>query len=247
MAAAKRSEVAQAEFERNSIPGLADVWSAALAGEGRKSPDEDLEALKRVTLADVNRVAKQYLVETNSITATLKPVPNGEAVSGKGFGGAEQLTAQPTKPVVLPEWAAKALSGLKVPTPSTPPSDVMLANGIRLIVKTDTTSKTVSVVGSVKHNPDLASPAGKEGVSELLEGLFSYGTQTLDRLAFQKALDDISASENAGYNFGLHAFCVTISRAVCNCWRTTNCIRRCRRRRLPWSSSRRRSLWRGRW
>ncbi len=203
VAAAKRSEVAQAEFERNSIPGLADVWSAALAGEGRKSPDEDLEALKRVTLADVNRVAKQYLVETNSITATLKPVPNGEAVSGKGFGGAEQLTAQPTKPVVLPVWAAKALGGLKVPTPSAPPSDVTLPNGIRLIVKTDTTSKTVSVVGSVKHNPDLASPAGKEGVSELLEGLFSYGTQTLDRLAFQKALDDISASENAGYNFGL--------------------------------------------
>ena len=203
VAAAKRSEVAQAEFERNSIPGLADVWSAALAGEGRKSPDEDLEALKRVTLADVNRVAKQYLVETNSITATLKPVPNGEPVSGKGFGGAEQLTAQPTKPVVLPVWAATALSGLKVPMPSAAPSDVMLPNGIRLIVKTDTTSKTVSVVGSVKHNPDLQSPAGKEGVSEVLEGLFSYGTKTLDRLAFQKALDDIAASENAGYNFGL--------------------------------------------
>src|SRR6185312_7228977 len=214
VAAAKRSEVAQAEFERNSIPGLADVWSAALAGEGRKSPDEDLEALKRVTLADVNRVAKQYLVETNSITATLKPVPNGEPVSGKGFGGAEQLTAQPTKPVVLPVWAQKALSGLKVPTPSAPPSDVTLPNGIRLIVKTDTTSKTVSVVGSVKHNPDLSSPAGKEGVSEVLEGLFSYGTQTLDRLAFQKALDDISASENAGYNFGLRVLRDDFSRGM---------------------------------
>lgn len=214
VAAAKRSEVAQAEFERNSIPGLADVWSNALAAEGRKSPDEDLEALKRVTLADVNRVAKQYLVETNSITATLKPVPNGEPVSGKGFGGAEQLTAQPTKPVVLPAWAEKALSGLKVPATPAPPSDVTLPNGIRLIVKTDTTSKTVSVVGSVKHNPDLSSPAGKEGVSEVLEGLFSYGTQTLDRLAFQKALDDISASENAGYNFGLRVLRDDFSRGM---------------------------------
>ncbi|HEY5328346.1 MAG TPA: pitrilysin family protein [Acidobacteriaceae bacterium] len=201
--AAKRSEVAEAEFQRNSIPGLADVWSAALAGEGRRSPDEDVEALKKVTLADVDRVAKEYLTDTNSVTATLKPVPNGEAVSAKGFGGAESLTAQPTKPVVLPVWAEKALSGLKVPAPSAAPSDVRLPNGIRLIVKTDTTSKTVSVVGSVKHNPDLETGPGKEGVSEVLEGLFSYGTQTLDRLAFQKALDDISASENAGYNFGL--------------------------------------------
>jgi zinc protease len=201
--AAKRSEVAQAEFQRNSIPGLADVWSAALASEGRKSPDEDVEALKRVTLADVNRVAKQYLVDSNSITATLKPVPNGEPVSAKGFGGAESLTAAPTKPVVLPEWAAKSLAGLKVPTAPAAPSDVMLANGIRLIVKTDTTSKTVSVVGAVKHNSDLQTGPGKEGVSEVLEGLFSYGSQSLDRLAFQKALDDIAASENAGYSFGL--------------------------------------------
>ncbi len=201
--AAKRSEVAQAEFERNSIPGLAEVWSSALAAEGRKSPDEDVEALKKVTLADVNRVAKMYLAEANSITAILKPVPSGEAVSAKGFGGAEQLTQAPTKPVVLPVWAGASLQGLKVPVASGAPSDVTLANGIRLIVKTDRTSKTISVVGGVRHNSDLQAPAGKEGVSEVLEGLYSYGTQTLDRLAFQKALDDIAASESAGFSFSL--------------------------------------------
>jgi zinc protease len=212
--AAKRSEVAQAEFQRNSIPGLAEVWSSALAAEGRHSPDEDVDALKRVTLADVNRVAKQYLVETNSITATLKPVPNGEAVSAKGFGGAEQLTAAPTKPVALPAWAAASLNGLKVPTPSAAPSDVMLPNGIRLIVKTDTTSRTISVSGAIKNNSDLQSPLGKEGVAELLEGLYSYGTQTLDRLAFQKALDDISANESAGFNFSLRVLKDDFSRGM---------------------------------
>lgn len=212
--AAKKSEVAGAEFQRNSIPGLAEVWSNALAAEGRMSPDEDVEALKKVTLADVNRVAKQYLAETNSITATLKPVPSGEAVSAKGFGGAEQLTQAPTKPVVLPAWAAASLAGLKVPTPSAAPSDVMLPNGIRLIVKTDSTSKTVSVVGGVKHNPDLQSPVGKEGVSELLDGLYSYGTDKLDRLAFQKALDDISASESAGFSFSLRVLRDDFSRGM---------------------------------
>jgi len=204
VAAAIRSEVASAEFERNSIPGLSNVWSNALAAEGRTSPDEDVEAIRRITLADVNRVAKKYLVERNSITATLKPVPSGQPVSQKGFGGAEQVTSAPTKPVELPAWAAGALAKLKVPENFIPVSDTTLPNGIRLIVKTDRTSPTVSVAGAVKHNSDLETPAGEEGVSEILDGLFSYGTKTLDRLAFQKALDDIAANESAGFSFSVN-------------------------------------------
>ena len=53
----------------NATPflGLADVWSAALAAEGRNSPEEDVDAIRKVTLADVNRVAKQYLLNTSTI------------------------------------------------------------------------------------------------------------------------------------------------------------------------------------
>ena len=56
--AAKRHEVASAEFQKNSISGLAMLWSNALAVEKRQSPDDDIEAIKKVTLADVNRVAQ---------------------------------------------------------------------------------------------------------------------------------------------------------------------------------------------
>lgn len=214
VAAAKRSEVASAEFQRNSIPGLANVWSEALAAEGRTSPDEDIEAIKRVTLADVNRVAKEYLADQNSITAILKPVPTGEPVSEKGFGGGEKVTSAPTKPVQLPSWAAGALAQLKVPAGYITASDTTLPNGLRLIVKTDPTSPTVSVLGSVKHNSDLQTPAGQEGVADLLDGLFSYGTQTLDRLAFQKALDDIAANESAGFSFSVKILKDNFSRGV---------------------------------
>lgn len=214
VAAAKRSEVASAEFQRNSIPGLADVWSNALAAEGRTSPDQDVEALQRVTLADVNRVAKKYLVEDNSITATLKPVPSGQPVSGKGFGGAEEVTKAPTKPVELPEWAKGPLEQLKVPSKYVTATDTVLPNGLRLIVKTDRTSPTVSVIGSVKHDSDLQTPAGKDGEADVLGELFSFGTQSLDRLAFQKALDDIAASESAGYSFSVKVLKEHFSRGV---------------------------------
>jgi len=212
--AAKRSEIASAEFQRNSIPGLANVWSEALAAEGRNSPDEDIDAIRKVTLADVNRVAKEYLSDANSIAATLKPVPSDQPSAEKGFGGSEKVTNAPTKPVELPTWASSPLAQLKVPTNSVQASDTTLANGIRLIVKTDTTSPTVSLFGSIRHNPDLQTPPGLEGVSDLLDGLFSYGTQTLDRIAFQKALDDISASENAGYVFSLAVLKENFSRGV---------------------------------
>ncbi len=214
VAAAIRSEVASAEFQRNSIPGLANLWSNALAAEGRTSPDEDVEAIKRVTLADVNRVAQKYLTGENSITAILKPVPTGQPVSDKGFGGAEQVTSAPTKPVELPAWAAVALTQLKVPEDFVKVTETTLPNGLRLIVKTDRTSPTVSVAGAVKHDSDLETPAGQEGVSEILDGLFSYGTKTLDRLAFQKALDDIAANESAGFSFSVDVLKEHFSRGV---------------------------------
>ncbi|MGH9606728.1 MAG: M16 family metallopeptidase [Terracidiphilus sp.] len=214
VAAAKRSEIAQAEFQRNSIPGLADVWSNALAAEGRTSPEQDIDAIRKVTLADVNRVAKEYMLNASTITAILKPVPSGQPVSAKGFGGAEQVTAAPTKPVVLPAWAAGPLAQIKAPTNYVPVSDTVLPNGIRLIVRTDAISPTVTVVGAIKHNDDLQTPAGEDGLGGVLDGLYSYGTQTLDRIAFEKALDDIAANESAGYGFSLSVLKEYFSRGV---------------------------------
>ncbi|MGA2599895.1 MAG: pitrilysin family protein [Bryobacteraceae bacterium] len=212
--AAKRSEIASDEFERNSIPGLAGSWSQALAAEGRNSPEEDVAALRGVTVEDVNRVAKAYLLDSNAIVATLKPQPSGAPVSAKGFGGTEQLTATPNKPVVLPPWAEAAVKSLAIPQPDLHPADMTLKNGIRLIVQTQKISPTVTVLGSIRHEQNLLTPAGKEGVADVLDGLFAFGTKTLDRLAYQKALDDIAASESAGSDFNLKVLKQYFSRGV---------------------------------
>ncbi|MBV8895647.1 MAG: insulinase family protein, partial [Acidobacteriaceae bacterium] len=212
--ASRKQEVAAAEFQRNSITNLASVWSQALAGEGRQSPEQDLEDIKRVTVDDVNRVAKKYLDLDHAVIAILKPVASGEAVSGKGFGGAEQTTSAPTKPVALPEWAEAAVKSLRVPKMLAQPTDMHLPNGIRLIVQTETTSPTITVMGSVKTQTQLETPPGQDGVSDVLEGLFSYGTKTLDRLSFQKALDEIAAFESAGANFSLKVLKQDFARGV---------------------------------
>ena len=212
--AAKRREIAGEEFRRNSIPGLAEEWSNALAAEGRNSPDEDVEAIKRVTPADVNRVAKQYLVDENAITAELKPVPSGEAVASKGFGGGEQVTSAPTKPVDLPSWAGSRLLTVELPPAPPPSADMTLPNGMRLIVRTLKVTPTITVLGNIRNEPQLQTAPGKEGVNDVLDDLFSYGTKNLERLAFQKALDDIAADESAGYDFSLQVLKQDFSRGV---------------------------------
>ena len=201
--AARKGEVASAQFQQNSIPDLAATWSQALAAEGRDSPMQIVEAIKKVTVEDVDRVAKKYLLVPNSIVATLKPSASGAPVSSKGFGGAEVTTAAPTKPVTLPDWAEAAVKSLKIPEAPPSPADLTLSNGLRLIVRTEKASPTVTVIGSVKHESALETPPDKEGADEVLAELFSYGTQTRDRIAFQKALDDIAASETGGTNFNL--------------------------------------------
>jgi zinc protease len=212
--AAQRRELAGAEFRANSIPGLAREWSEAVAVEGKQSPDEDVAAIEKVTIADVNRVAKTFLVDSNGVAAVLNPAPSGKPVPSKGFGGAEKLTVAPTKPVTLPPWAESALKTLAIPHSAIQPQETTLANGIRLIVQTETITPTVTVVGEIRHQTDLETPPGEEGASDVLDSLFPYGTTTLDRVAFRKALDDIAAGESAGTNFNLRVLKRYFSRGL---------------------------------
>jgi zinc protease len=201
--ASKRREVAADEFQKNSIEGLANEWSNALAIEGRTSPEEDIRSIEKVTVDDVNRVARKYLAADKAIIAILTPQPSGKPISSKGFGGAEALAGAPSGPVALPEWAQSAVTRLNIPEWDLHPVISTLPNGLKLIVQQEKISDSVTVVGSIKSNPDLEAPKGQEGVGSILGDLFPYGTQTLDRIAFQKALDDIAANESAGTDFSL--------------------------------------------
>jgi zinc protease len=212
--AAKRLEIADDEFQKNSVDGLAALWSQALAVEGRNSPDEDIKAIAKVTVDDVNRVAHEYLINDTVVTGVLEPGPSGEAVSVPRVREKESFAPKQTKHVSLPEWAKKATSLPAVPASTVKPVVTDLPNGLRLIVQPESVSRTVSVYGRVKNNADLQVPVGKEGLGRISDELFKYGTDTLDRLAFQKALDDIAAQESAGTSFSLQVMAEHLDRGV---------------------------------
>ncbi|HME81483.1 MAG TPA: pitrilysin family protein [Candidatus Eremiobacteraceae bacterium] len=201
--AAKRQAVAQVEFNRNSISGLASAWVDAVAVEGVSSPDDDVNKLQKVTVDDVNRVLRKYFDNSTALVGILNPKPAGQPSASKGFGGAESFApASPVK-TTLPAWAQGLLATVSVPQSTLNPTAITLPNGLRLIVQTETITPTVTVVGAVKNNPDLEAPTGQEGVDGVLDGLFEYGTTSLDRLAYRKALDDIAANTSLGTDFAL--------------------------------------------
>ncbi len=201
--AAKQRELAGAEFQKNSVFGLSMAWSHALAVEGRRSPGDDIAAISRVSAADVGRVARRYMDLKHAVVAVLTPEASGKPAFVGNTTGKEEFSLPQNRSIELPQWARRALKRLSVPPSKLDPVVKELPNGIKLIVQPESVSHTVSVYGHVKNNPYLQTPAGKEGVDQILDGLYDYGTTTMDRKAYQKAVDDIAARVSVGTDFSL--------------------------------------------
>jgi len=212
--AAKRQEVTHAQVQKNSVQGLAMAWSQALAVEGRHSPEDDVQAIQRVTPQDVNRLARQYLDLDHAVVAVLTPQASGQAVASTSPGGMESFTPEHAQAVELPEWATQALQRLTVPKSALKPAVTTLSNGLTLIVQPERISRAVSVYGHVRNKPEMETPPGQEGVDQVLAQLFDYGTTSLDRLAFQAALDKIGAAASAGTDFSLTVLSDAFDRGV---------------------------------
>jgi zinc protease len=201
--AAKRGKITRGELQKNSVLGLSMAWSQALAVAGQQSPEDDVDAVKNVSAADVDRVARRYLNPDQAVIAILTPEASGKPSATQARRGAESFTPKQARSVQLPAWADRELKRLTVPSSAVHPVVTTLANGLKLIVQYEAVSDTVSVYGHVKNNPSMEQPPGKEGVDDVVGQLFPYGTTSLDRSAFQKALDDVGAQESAGTSFSL--------------------------------------------
>ncbi len=212
VAVAKQREVAQAEFSRNSVQGLATLWSQTLAVENR-TPDDDLAGLQRVTVDDVNRVLRTYY--DNDTAAVGIATPKSANGSGASTGRAgEDNTVVPTEHTGLPDFARNVLANLHVPASTLAPSLSTLPNGIKLVVQPEHISRTIVVRGEIGMNPGVEDPPGKDGVDGMISDLLPYGTQTYDRLTYQTELDKIAADVSTGPSFSLDVLTANFDRGM---------------------------------
>lgn len=201
--AAKRRLLAQALFRRTSVEGLAAAWSEAIAVDGRGSPDDDLNALRTVSAADVDRVLRERLDAGAAVTGIVERRSFGASQVPLESGGGETFNRPPAAHVTLPDWASKVFDTLAVAPTALRPTESTLPNGVRLVVQPESLSPTVTLIGRVRTNPDIETAPGKEGVSEVLDQLFAFGTESRDQVQFDTALDDIAATLSAGSEFSL--------------------------------------------
>ena len=75
---------------------------------------ELVDAMKKVTVEDVNRVAKTYLT-SDAIMATFETVALGRGCFGQRLWRGGDHDVAPTKPVTLPDWAEASVKSLKIP------------------------------------------------------------------------------------------------------------------------------------
>jgi zinc protease len=209
-----RREIAQREFSRNSVQDLAFDWSEALAVQGLQSPDDMIAAFRRVTVADVNRVLREELVDAHSVAAYAVPKNSGVVSMGASGLAPENNEIPPSRHEPLPSWARNVLASLRVPAPTLSPVVTQLPNGLRLIVQPESSSHSVTVSGEIRNNPQVQQPAGQEGVANVTEALLPYGTTTYGRVAYQAALDQISATVNTGTSFSLQVLSPDFDRGV---------------------------------
>jgi zinc protease len=208
--------IADQEESRNSIEALASDWSTTIALDQEPSIAREQELLADVTLDQVDAAARRELDIHHAVVGELTP---SEDASQSGPAAPAQrgpetpLEAQP--PVSrLPGWASRLIDHIELPTSGQAPTSMKLGNGITLIVQPETISNSVFLFGSVKTNAALQEPIGKEGVSNVLDAIFAYGTQTQDRVAFQRALDDAGTELDGGTGFGFQTTPQSFDRAV---------------------------------
>ncbi len=212
----KRRLIAGQELSRNSIDALASDWADTIALDREPSIAEEQRLIGRVTLADVNRVAKRYLDPDHAVIGALTPAPGASqsAPPAPAAQTRESPLGKPSGVVQLPDWGNALVRAAGAPDMHLAPVRTTLPNGINVIVQPETISDSVFVYGAVKTTPSLQEPRGKEGISRILEGLYAYGTQTLDRPRFQRAQDAIDSTLAGGSGFGIQTTSRNFDRAL---------------------------------
>ena len=171
------------------------------------------EKLQAVTVADVNRVAKTYLVEDQSTTGWFIPVAEGGAETAAPTGATPRLPIHhpvyyrdPTiardsgsvpienrKSKIENNSAAAAAGGAQI----APKVVRRTVAGIDVLTYQTALKDVVTFRGSLPAG-DVFNPADHPAIADLTAALLDKGTTKHDKFALSQLLEDVGATMNFG-------------------------------------------------
>jgi zinc protease len=194
---------AKAQLQATFILGNRDISSQAqqlgynqiVAGDYKFS-DRYLEAVNKVTVADVQRVAKQYLNPAKRVLGFFEPsVVTAQA--GNNAADVHKQSFAPGKPLdpsevakYLPKSALEAKAGTTIPVK---PERFTLSNGLKVLLLTDKSSPSITVVGEIKAGTGFDSD-DKAGLADLTAQNLINGTKTKNALEIATELESRGAT-----------------------------------------------------
>jgi zinc protease len=189
---------AKAQLQATFILGNRDISAQAqqlgynqIVASDYKFSDRYLEAVNKVTVADVQRVAKQYLNPAKRVLGFFEPsVVTAQASNNAADAHKESFA--PGKPLdpsevakYLPKSALEAKAGTTTPVK---PERFTLPNGLKVLLLTDKSSPSITLVGEIKAGTGFDSDE-KAGLADLTAQNLINGTKTKNALAIATALE----------------------------------------------------------
>jgi zinc protease len=162
--------------------------------------DKYLAGVDLVTPADVQRMAKKYLQESQKTIGYFQPTKITGAAAPVSKDGKTVENHNPGTPVD-PSELAKYLPPLDADTASQTqvlPQEVKLKNGLRVFLLPDPSTPTVTLTGNIQAGTEYDSPE-KAGLANLTATNLMSGTKT------KSALEIATTLENRGSGLGFSA------------------------------------------
>ncbi|MFA5989632.1 MAG: pitrilysin family protein [Sphingomonas sp.] len=207
---AKNQILTNAISGRETADGKASTLAQAIIIDGdAKAADRQLADIARITAADVQRVARKYLVDTRAATIRYLPTTEnglqGDKISVPATVQAAALTAPANVEVFTPASDATRIlppaAGAPVAAAIPAPVETRLANGMRVIVveKHDLPLISASVI---TQGGGANDPADRAGLADLAATLLTKGTKTRSATQIAREVESLggSISSDAGWD-----------------------------------------------
>ena len=196
-------ERAKRQIQAGYILGNRDIKSQAsqlaytqtVAGDYRFG-DRYLAAIEKVTVADVQRVAKQYLNPDRRVVGYFEPTSIDPKAGTQTANSSIEHSFISGKPVDPSEVANFLPKSAFQPAPKLNPvkaEKFVMANGLTVLLLPDKSSPTISLEGEVKAGTGFDSEANA-GLATFTANGLRNGTKTKDTLTLARSIEDLGAS-----------------------------------------------------